>query len=282
VNIILILLAIIIDTDAGWLSKQEFIRFYFYSFLACGLLLFTLFIKTYCNWRRLATFVSVIELRHLLRYSFLSFLSNIIAFLLFRVDYFFVEKYCTNSDLGNYIQVSKLSQLFFVVPGILASIVFPMTAGGMKKEVNSHLPVLSRIIFFFFGNACIFLVLTGKFIFPYFFGDSFTSMYQIFLLMIPGILGLAIIFPLTAYYAGKKKMGVNIRGCLYTVLLMIVADFVVVPVYKITGATVVCSLSYLIYGVYVIFHFGKEYGIAFKDFIIIRRSDFRFITGKMI
>ena len=78
--------------------------------------------------------LSLEQFRLLFRYCAMAFVGNIIYFLLYRVDYWFVENYCTPEQLGNYIQVSKLGHLFLIVPTILASAVFPITSGSMWME----------------------------------------------------------------------------------------------------------------------------------------------------
>src|SRR6202042_3662537 len=78
-------------------------------------------------------FLSKAELRKLLRYSLFALASNIIFFLVYRVDYWFVKRFCSDNELGNYIQVSKIVQLFLILPLTIASIVFPYTAGETNK-----------------------------------------------------------------------------------------------------------------------------------------------------
>ena len=220
-------------------------------------------------------FLSATQFTLLFRYCGLAFLGNIIFFLLYRVDYFFVERYCTVEELGNYIQVSKLVHLFFILPTILASAVFPITAGGQKESINKLLTLLSRSMFLLYSIACIFLALTGKWLFPFVFGESFTAMYQPFLWLIPGILSLSGIFTLTAYFAGKNRIKVNIIGSVYALLVIIAGDIIFIPEYGIEAAAITSSLGYIVYQVYIIAVFKKEYQIAAADFFIFRLSDWK-------
>jgi len=230
--------------------------------------------------------LSASQLRMLFRYCALAFTGNIIFFLLYRIDYFFVERYCTPEQLGNYIQVSKLVHLFFVLPTILASAVFPITAGGHKEEaIDRLLTLLSRSIFLLYVFACLLLTLTGKWLFPFVFGDSFAGMYQSFLWLIPGILSLSGIFTLTAYFAGKNRINVNITGSVYALIVIVVGDTLFIPQYGIRAAAITSSIGYIVYQVYIIAVFKKEYKIAVADFFIFRSSDWmqikKTITGSV-
>jgi O-antigen/teichoic acid export membrane protein len=227
-------------------------------------------------------FLSVAEFRLLFRYCAMAFLGNIIFFLLYRVDYFFVERYCTADELGNYIQVSKIVHLFFILPTILASAVFPITAGGRKEDINKLLTLLSRSIFLLYTLCCIALALAGKWLFPFVFGESFTAMFQPFLWLIPGILSLSGIFTLTAYFAGKNKIRVNIIGSVYALAVIVVGDIIFIPKYGIEAAAIVSSLGYIVYQIYIIAVFRKEHQTAITDFFIFRSSDWKQIKQTII
>ena len=225
--------------------------------------------------------LSAAQLQMLFRYCGLAFAGNVIFFLLYRVDYFFVERYCTAEELGNYIQVSKLVHLFFILPTILASAVFPITAGGQKEAIDKLLTLLSRSIFLLYLLACAILAITGKWLFPFVFGDSFSDMYLPFLLLIPGILALSGIFTLTAYFAGKNRINVNITGSVYALIVIVVADMLFIPQYGIKAAALISSAGYIVYQVYIIAVFKKEYQIAVTDFFIFRSSDFTRIKNSI-
>ena len=226
--------------------------------------------------------LSLAQVKILFRYCGLAFAGNIIFFLLYRVDYFFVERYCTPEDLGNYIQVSKLVHLFFILPTILASAVFPITAGGRKEGIDKLLTLLSRFIFLLYLLTCIFLALTGRWLFPFVFGNSFAGMYLPFLWLIPGILSLSGIFTLTAYFAGKNRIRVNITGSVYALIVIVIADIFFIPRYGIEAAAIISSVGYMVYQVYIIAVFKKEYQIAVADFFIFRLSDLKKIKDSII
>lgn len=256
------------------ITDANYFYVYFASFFVQGIVMAVAvrikYVKT-----SIFQFLSAAEFRLLFRYCAMAFLGNIIFFLLYRVDYFFVEKYCTAVELGSYIQVSKIVHLFFILPTILASAVFPITAGGQKEAINKLLTLLSRSIFLLYSLLCILLVLVGKWLFPFVFGESFTAMYQPFLWLIPGILSLSGIFTLTAYFAGKNRIKVNIIGSVYALLVIVAGDIIFISKYGIEAAAIVSSMGYIVYQVYIITVFRKEYQTAVADFFIFRSSDWK-------
>ena len=263
------------------INDHNYFYLYFGIFFAQGISMAVAarikFIKT-VSFR----FLSIAHVKTLFRYCALAFAGNVIFFLLYRVDYFFVERYCSPEQLGNYIQVSKLVHLFFILPTILASAVFPITAGGRKEGIDKLLTLLSRSIFLLYVLACIFLALTGRWLFPFVFGKSFAGMYLPFLWLVPGILSLSGIFTLTAYFAGKNRIKVNITGSVYALVVIIAGDIFFIPRYGIEAAAIISSIGYMVYQVYIIAIFKKEYNIAVVDFFIFRSSDLKKIKTSII
>ena len=253
---------------------ENYFQLYFIAFLLQGIFVTLFYIIKY-KPDLVAGFLNRKEFVLLARYCVLAFLSNLIFFLLYRVDYWFVDYYGKENELGNYIQVSKLGQLFFILPTVLAGAVFPLTAGGQKRVVNKLLPSISRMILFVYLLACLVLAATGQWLFPTIFGKSFDGMYWPFLCLVPGILSLSGLFTLTAYYSGKNRIKVNIQGSLLALAVIIVGDSIFIPRYGIAAAALVSSIGYIVYQVYVLVIFKKEYGTPISDFFIPRASDWK-------
>lgn len=262
------------------ITNENYFYVYFGSFLVQGICI-AIIAKIKFVQKNLFSFLNKAQFKKLFRYCALAFIGNIIYFLLYRVDYFFVEKYCTDQQLGNYIQVSKLVQLFFIFPSILAGIVLPITATGNQKNIGKLLSLLSRTIFFIYFLLCALIVLIGKWLFPFVFGASFTSMFQPFLLLVPGILALSGIFTLTAYFAGVNKIRVNITGSLFAFVFILIFDIIFIPIYGINAAALISSLGYIIYQIYIVFVFKKEFKISGLDFFIFKLSDFKTIINSI-
>ncbi len=113
----------------------------------------------------------------------------------------------------------------------------------------------------------------GKWLFPFLFGSSFNDMYLAFVLLVPGILSLSCLFTLTAYYAGKDRIWTNIKGSLLALLVITAGDSIFIPRYGIAAAALVSSIGYIIYQVYILSVFVKEYQVPLSDFFMIRLTD---------
>jgi O-antigen/teichoic acid export membrane protein len=215
----------------------------------------------------------------ILEYSLKSFIGNIIFFLVYRIDYWLLNYFSINAlDFGNYVQVSKLVQVFLIIPSIIATTIYTITAKGYESSINKNIPQLSRIIFSFVVIICFIIVLFGKWFFPFIFGETFTKMYLPFLLYMPGIAAIATLYPFTAFYAGANKIWTNIIGSLIALIVIVIGNIIFIPIAGINAAAAISSIGYVVYEIYVLFVFKKEYGLQIRDCFIIKKDDFKHIA----
>jgi O-antigen/teichoic acid export membrane protein len=213
----------------------------------------------------------------LLKYSITALGANIVFFLVYKVDYLFVNysPVCTKADLGNYIQVSKLGQMMLVIPQIIASVVFPRTASGIDRmRMNNIIMLIARILSQIFLIAFLVTALFGNKIFIILFGESFNKMQLPMLIIIPGIFSLSVLALLSAYFSGKGKIKINLYGAIIGLSVMIIGDFIFVPRYGIIAAATISTLSYTANFGYSLWHFYRDYSIHWIEFVRWKKDDY--------
>jgi O-antigen/teichoic acid export membrane protein len=272
VNLLLIILVPNNEWVQGFMSSEKYVQLYFLGFSMQGFLLMIAFLFRYFKLSDLKRIPADI-IKPFMSFALIAVVTNSMTFLMYRIDYWFVNKYCADADLGNYIQACKLAQLFFVVPSILAAVVFPMTASGRREEMNEKMQLLSRGLILSYCIACGGLVAVGYWIFPFVFGETFNNMYRPFVLLVPAILSYSVIHLLAAYYSGKKVLSVNFKGNLIALVIIVVGDMLVIPRFGITGAAIVSSIGYVCYMSFILLMHRKEYKSSFADFLFFRKKD---------
>lgn len=277
VNVLLIAFLPNNDLIRQFISNTSYITLYFIGFFVQGILLVIFFLIRYVKWSNLFLIPKAM-IKPIFTFASIAVLTNFMSFLMYRIDYFFVNKYCLPNELGNYIQACKLAQLFFVVPAILAGVIFPLTASGRKEETNKNLLVLSRGLIIIYGIACLLLILLGYWIFPFIFGETFSKMYLPFVMLTPAILSYSVIHLLAAYFSGKKILNIGFWGNVLTLILIVLGDIIFIPAYGIIAAAIVSSIGYLFLMVFMIYFHTQEYNSRFADFLIFRKSDWKLLV----
>jgi O-antigen/teichoic acid export membrane protein len=272
VNLLLIILVPNNDWVKGFMSNENYVQLYFLGFFMQGFLLMIAFLFRYFKLSELKRIPAEL-IKPFLSFALIAVVTNSMTFLMYRIDYWFVNKYCDDADLGNYIQACKLAQLFFIIPSILAAVVFPMTASGRREEMNEKMQLLSRGLILFYCIACFGLVTVGYWLFPFVFGETFNNMYLPFVLLVPAILSYSVIHLLAAYYSGKKVLSVNFKGNVIALIIIVAGDMLMIPRFGIIGAAVVSSVGYICYMSFILLMHRKEYKSRFADFLFFQKKD---------
>jgi O-antigen/teichoic acid export membrane protein len=252
--------------------RAHFILIYFSSFFLQGV-----FLKIFFTRKNPSTegtmLPSLSVLKPVIRYSLLALTANLIYFLVNRIDYWFVEYFCSAKDLGNYIQASKLAQMLLILPAILGATVFPIFSSQNKSGNETQLTAVIRVLFFINGGICLLILCFGWYIIPLVFGSSFNNMYLLFVLLIPGILSITMNYPMAAWFSSSRRIGINIRGAVLALIVISAGDLLMLPRYGIIVAPVMSSAGYFCYYCYTVYTYRKEYAVPWKDFLLIRKSD---------
>ncbi len=222
------------------------------------------------------------EMKSLFRYSAMALMANVVFFLVYRIDYLFVNAspVCTAADLGNYIQVSKLGQMLLIIPQIISSVIFPRTASGVgRQELNTSLMIIARL----FSQLYIFILLViifgGGWLFTWMFGQTFNKMQLPFIILIPGIFCLSVLNLLSAYFSGKGKVNVNVNGAILALVVVVIGDYLFVPKYGIVAAAAVSTLGYTVNLGYPLYVFYKDYAVNLFDFFRWRKGDYYWLIS---
>lgn len=225
-------------------------------------------------------FVSGKNVFRILSYSGIALISNLITFLIYRLDYFFVEKFCSNTDLGNYIQVNKLNALFFLLPRIIAVNTFIMAASEKNDEkMTKYLEKISRHVLSFSLLGGIFILIFGSWLFPFVFGESYNKMYYIFILMFVGVCFYVVATPFAAYFAAKNRVKVNLLSGLIAVLCMIIGNMFFTKQFGVTSAAISCCLAYSIQAIIILAVYKRKNKLRLMDVILIKREDLLFFLS---
>ena len=275
INILLISLLLYAEY---WGIKSSFITAYFLSFLVQGVVLF---ISILCRSGTVPSFsFSLSRLKNIFSYSLRAYLSNLLFLVMSRVDYLFVKKYCSPADLGNYIQVSRIAQLFFILPSMIAAVLFPVIAGNFRPAIAERLRTISAMVLAAYGILLVMLACMGKWLFPWLFGEGFDKMYLPFVLLIPGILAISSLYPYTAYYAAVNRIKINVYGAMLALSFIVLCDLLFIPMYGIGAAALVSSVGYMIFQVYILSEFRKEFQLPLKKLFTLNRKEYLYIIQR--
>lgn len=248
------------------LNRDQFLYVYFLQFIVQGIglaLLFSIRYAPVTSW----SYPNKSEYKALLRFALVALSANVAYYLINRIDYLFVEAWCSAKALGNYVQVSKMGQLFLIIPTIISSAVYPRVASG-KSE---HVVKMIFMLIFVFLSLYVFIIagawLFSEAVFLWLFGSTFDEMYIPFLILLPGILFLSLHIIIAAYLGGKNKPHYNLLSTGAGLVVVLAGDFLLIKRWGISGAALVSSVGYTVTFVVSMFLFIRKTGSTWSDIL---------------
>lgn len=242
INIVIVALMFVFTQGFWGLNKQQFLYVYFLQFILQGLGLALLYLRL--NKVRLNKYPDRQEFKQLFNFTFIALSANIAYYLINRVDYLFVENWCSAKSLGNYVQVSKMGQLFLIIPSIISSAVYPQSAKGKTTGLITFILRLVSLFVIFYIAVVIVAYLFSNSIFLWLFGNTFDEMYIPFLILLPGILFLSLHIIIAAYFGGNNKPFYNVISTGAGLVLVLAGDLLLIRPMGIVGAALVSTIGY--------------------------------------
>ena len=251
---------------------------YFGGFLLQAVILMILFF-TRSGFKQNASVNRKKLLRKVFIYSGIAFVSNVLFFLVTRIDYYFVQKFCDDIALSNYVQVSKLGQLLILLPSMIATVLFPYSSAPENTNYLQTLQAVCRMITALFIPVALFFIVLGHWLFPWLFGAGFNEMYPAFNWYLPGFYALSLVTLLAAYLAGRAMLIVNLVASFITLIVVIAGDLLLIPLYGINAAAAVSSGAYLLCLAYLLGIYKNKMGCRYTDFLVLKNTDIQLLLS---
>ncbi len=210
-------------------------------------------------------------------YSLLSFFSNVIQFMAYRVDYWILAYYRGSDELGWYSLAVRMAQLFWIVPLLLAGIIFPAVAGRSGLFDLSRLLVLIRWMNMVNLVAALCCWLVAPFLIPLVFGISFTPSVSLFLWLLPGVLLFCITTLVAAFFAAQQQLRFNFYTSLICAVVITTLDLLLIPAWGMRGAAIASCIGYGTCSLFSIAVLCVQYKIKWWALLMPGKDDIRMI-----
>lgn len=211
-------------------------------------------------------------------YALFTFVINSIQFLAYRIDLWILEHFKGEEQLGWYALAVKLSQLFWILPLLLASIIFPQTASGLRPRAEAALCSWIRLLNGINIIAAIGCYGFASWLIPLIFGEAYRSSVSLFLILLPGVILFCSATLLAAYFGGRNELKVNLWGSVLCLTVIGTLDLILIPVQGMRGAAIASTIGYGITGIYFLIRYSMHAQIPFHTLLLPGRKDAGHLT----
>jgi len=235
-----------------FLSFQKSVLLVILSYLISFILLFFYIILKF--WKFLKLQINLKALKILLRHGIFVALSTTTTFLLYRIDFFLIEKFYTKDILGIYSVSISIGEINFI---ILSFIITAVAGKFFSDEGKTILKRSILILWLFQILTILFFIIFGKPFINFLFSEKFESSYLPSIII---LISTAIYNPssIIAVYINIKigKTYIPFIISLISLIIKSILAFLLIKEFSIIGASISSLITYtLTFSIYAFVYF---------------------------
>jgi O-antigen/teichoic acid export membrane protein len=199
-----------------------------------------------------------------------------VQFFAYRADYWLINYFRGESELGIFSQANRFAQMLWVLPNILAAMLIPLIAAPGDAFNEKGVVRLVRVINYLNLFAIAVIILIALLTYELFLPDSFSTGFFPLLFMLPGYYFFCMNILLAAFFSSRRLLWVNFIGSALCFIVIILTDLVLIPILGIRGAAIADSIAYSVATIFSVIFFMRHTSFSFADLFTIRRADWSY------
>lgn len=186
------------------------------------------------------------HLKKFISYNTSIYIGMFINFFNYRLDLWIVNHYLSDKDLSYYSLAANINQIILYMAVTIGSVMLPNLSSRSEEDRLNTFVRVSRICFAFFTLICFVAYLVCGFVIPFMYGNTFENTITPFRILLPGILFSCITQLFSILIVSINKNTYNITACAVGLVITLVLDILLIPLFGINGAAIATTLSYFV------------------------------------
>jgi O-antigen/teichoic acid export membrane protein len=181
-----------------------------------------------------------------LRFGLRAHLSNVITYLNYRLALYLVSFMLGAATVGKYALSVQLAEVFWLVSGAAAMIVFPESAakGRSPAQLQAMIEQVALSVVLITGTGALVAGLLAPTVIPWVFGKDYAGSVVPFVILLPGVVLWSYMSVISNSLAGMGCQNVNIRGALLCLSINITGDMLAIPRWGAQGAALASTIAF--------------------------------------
>lgn len=219
-------------------------------------------------------------LLQLTKYGVYNQVGHVMKFMSFRCTYYMLSNYSGDVILGIFSNGVSLIESVFLISNSISTVLYPKVANSKDAVYSQQLTLqLTKFSILLCVMALIPLVLLPSSFFVWLFGNEFSNVHMVILLLAPGILFYNIALVIGHYFSGTGRYQVNTYANLAGLITTLVCAAIYYPSFGINEVGIISTISYILTGFVIIYYFLKESKLSLSK-ILPGKSDILWIKNE--
>jgi O-antigen/teichoic acid export membrane protein len=209
------------------------------------------------------------------KYGLKAYVGNLAQFLNYRLDMLLVAAFLTPASVGFYSIAVAIAERLWMLPGAIATVLFPRISSLKDKEANNLTPRIARYTFLIIFVLALILALIARPLIKILFGSVFLPSVMPLIILLPGIIALGGCKILTADLAGRGKPQFGTYAAFVSLAVNIPLNLWLIPKWGISGAAFASSVAYITATLIVIVAFVEISNTSWVTILLFNKHDFQ-------
>jgi O-antigen/teichoic acid export membrane protein len=219
-------------------------------------------------------FIPIPLIKQFIFFSSMAYIGNIATFFNYKLDFWVVDEYWGKSDLGIYSLAAQLSQLLWILPQAISSILYSYASSSNQQDAIRYTIQLKQLSFYgtlIFG--IIGLILSYYFI-PILYGKEFSRAYDLIIIFLIGVIPYSIPTVLSGLFASRGNFKTSFVISVITFAISLVLYFTLIPRYGLIGGAISSAIAYIMAAIMSELWFCKSYKVSIFNLFKIKKEMF--------
>jgi len=204
-------------------------------------------------------------------FAFPTYCAGVMTYLNYRVDQFIIAALLPAEDLGFYVIAVDLAERLWILTGAVATALLPHLTNSRDRD-PAFVAVVARHVMLWTGAACLLLFVLADQVVSILYSGAFSPAATALRWLLPGILVLTAGKVVVAEMAARERIRFTVWLSAVSIVVNIVANFVLIPYMGISGAALASSMSYSLVSIVVLWYYLRETRLSWRV-LVPRRSD---------
>jgi len=209
------------------------------------------------------------------KYGLKAYFGNLTQFLNYRLDMLLVAAFLTPASVGFYSVAVGIAERLWMLPGAIATVLFPRISSLKDKEANNLTPRIARHTFLIIFVLSLILALIARPLIKILFGSVFLPSVMPLMILLPGIIALGGCKILTADLAGRGKPQFGTYAAFVSLAVNIPLNLWLIPKWGISGAAFASSVAYITGTLVVMTAFVRISNTSWVTILLFKKHDFQ-------
>lgn len=223
--------------------------------------------------------IDATSLRRQVTFGLKGQLGNLVQLLNYRLDQYIVLLFVSTAGVGIYAVSVTLTQSVWFFANAVATVLLPRLTAASEEDAARTTPQVCRSTLLVSAVAALGLAAVSPWLVEGLFGSEFSGALKPLLWLLPGTVALGGSKILSSYVLSRGKPLTNSAITVAALAVTLVADFVLIPPFGLTGAAIASSLAYATHFGLSLAAYGRLSGGSIIDAVLVRPADVRHLVS---